>query len=77
MGKRKPPVIKKRKGSAVKMEGCDLKCSSVGCAARFKTAEVLLLHQQCHIDSKDKKMLANKTTDGQSAAFACPHCSQR
>ena len=75
MGKKKPPIVKKRRTD--RLEGYDLKCSVVGCAAKFKTAEVLLLHQKCHIDSKDRKMLENKTKDGQDAIFACPHCPQR
>ena len=75
MGKKKPPMIKKRRPE--KLEGYDLKCSVPGCSAKFKTADVLLLHEHCHIDTKDQKLLENKTKDGQDGVFACPRCEQR
>ncbi len=74
MGKKKPVIKKKRLN---KTDGFDLKCSVPGCSSKFKTAEVLLLHQQCHTEPKERKMLDNKTSDGQDAVFACPHCPQR
>ncbi len=70
MGKKKKPVKKKK----TKTDGYDLKCQLKNCNAKFKTADSLILHEKCHLVTKDDGEIESKLKEGQ---FGCPSCVKR